>query len=389
MSHYKSTTSIEVGILGENVDDWKDGLAHAAKWCRDTAHVLKAHPSLADVALVVTQYTAPGALKTLNTLLRGIGKDEVSEEYPESLNLTAATTAAITARRQFHEQWLAEMLAACSVDEQLPLIRQVDEHPFPAAPQGSAYSLREIAPYTAWLQNLFATLDPEVRDRLKGNAEIRDAVYRKIPVEIRHLIKNIRDHDDADFEDTWETICERLTEQAHLSQKAAPAVRAFSAHLNKKPRRDDIVASPQIQKQRNLNTPSYEATFLTATMAPENARSSIWRRYVSDELGMSFPRPIELEVDNQTAIMFSKDTVRRSKLRHIDSRQSWVEALRDNRIVEFVKVHTDENLADMNSKLLGAPRFLYLRDKLMVSRNIPEEGEEKSGDGKPRANSSE
>ena len=82
MSHYKSTTSIEVGILGENVDDWKDGLAHAAKWCRDTAHVLKAHPSLADVALIVTQYTAPGALKTLNTLLRGIGKDEVSEEYP-------------------------------------------------------------------------------------------------------------------------------------------------------------------------------------------------------------------------------------------------------------------------------------------------------------------
>ena len=107
MSHYKSTTSIEVGILGENVDDWKNGLAHAAKWCRDISYVLKAHPSLADVALVVTQYTAPGALKTLNTLLRGIGKDEVSEEYPESLNLTATTNAAITARRQFHEQWLA------------------------------------------------------------------------------------------------------------------------------------------------------------------------------------------------------------------------------------------------------------------------------------------
>ena len=131
---------------------------------------------------------------------------------------------------------------------------------------------------------MFETLDPEVRDRLKGNAEIRGAVYRKIPVEIRHLIKNIRDHDDADFEDTWETICERLTEQAHLSQKAAPAVRAFSAHLNKKPRRDDIVASPQIQKQRNLNTPSYEATFLTATMAPEDARS-ILRQQTEPKIG--------------------------------------------------------------------------------------------------------
>ena len=274
MSHYKSTTSIEVGILGENVNDWKDGLAHAAKWCRDTSHIMKAHPSLADVALIVTQYTAPGALKTLNTLLRGIGKGEVAEEYPETLILTATTNAAIAARRQFHDQWLAEILAACSEDEQLPLIWQIDEHVFPAAPQGEPYSLREIAPYTAWLQNLFATLDPEVRDRLKGNAEIRDAVYRKIPLEIRHLIKNIRDHDDEDFEDTWETICERLTEQAHLSQKALPAVRAFSAHLAKKARREDAV---QTQKQRNNHSVGNNEVAvireLTATLTPKEARS--------------------------------------------------------------------------------------------------------------------
>ena len=35
------------------------------------------------------------------------------------------------------------------------------------------------------------------------------------------------------------------------------------------------------------------------------------------ELGLDYPQPIELEVDNATAITFSKDQVRRSKLRHI------------------------------------------------------------------------
>ena len=95
--------------------------------------------------------------------------------------------------------------------------------------------------------------------------------------------------------------------------------------------------------------------------------------YVSGELGMDsdFPTPITLEVDNATAITFSKDTVRRSKLRHIDSRQCWVEALRDERIIKLAKVATDENLADLNSKLLDAPTFLYLRGKILRECAIP------------------
>ena len=72
--------------------------------------------------------------------------------------------------------------------------------------------------------------------------------------------------------------------------------------------------------------------------------------------------------------MFSKEAARRSKLKHIDSRQAWVEALRDSRIVKLVKVHTDENIADMNSKLLDPARFRYLRSKIMTSRSLPATG---------------
>ena len=34
--------------------------------------------------------------------------------------------------------------------------------------------------------------------------------------------------------------------------------------------------------------------------------------YVTSELGLDYPQPIELEVDNATGITFSKDQVRRS-----------------------------------------------------------------------------
>ena len=93
--------------------------------------------------------------------------------------------------------------------------------------------------------------------------------------------------------------------------------------------------------------------------------------YVTSELGYDYPKPIHLEVDNATAILFAKDTVRRSKLRHIDARMAWVEALRDETIVKFIKVGTEDNLADLNSKLLTPVRFAYLVDKILVRKSLP------------------
>ena len=71
--------------------------------------------------------------------------------------------------------------------------------------------------------------------------------------------------------------------------------------------------------------------------------------YVSDEMGFSFPQPIELCVDNATAVVFSQEQTRRSKMRHIDARQSWVVVLRDHNIVKFKWVPTKDNLSDIGT----------------------------------------
>ena len=44
--------------------------------------------------------------------------------------------------------------------------------------------------------------------------------------------------------------------------------------------------------------------------------------YITDELRLKMPAPIQLECDNATAILFSKGTTCRSKLRHIDAHQA-------------------------------------------------------------------
>ena len=51
--------------------------------------------------------------------------------------------------------------------------------------------------------------------------------------------------------------------------------------------------------------------------------------YMAEEIGMSFPKPAILGMDNAAAEAFTNDTVIRTKLKHIDQRQEWVRVLRD------------------------------------------------------------
>jgi hypothetical protein len=93
--------------------------------------------------------------------------------------------------------------------------------------------------------------------------------------------------------------------------------------------------------------------------------------YVADEMGMGIRLPFVLQVDNAACLAFSKDQVQRSKLRHIDARQEWVQALRDENVVVLEWVESKLNLADMFTKILEADTFEFLRSKMMVFKAIP------------------
>ena len=74
-----------------------------------------------------------------------------------------------------------------------------------------------------------ACFTEEQRERIDGSKEVRDAVYRQLPISLRNLLKNQREHDDEDFEDTWCSICKALAKNAHTAENAAPIVEAFNA----------------------------------------------------------------------------------------------------------------------------------------------------------------
>ena len=95
--------------------------------------------------------------------------------------------------------------------------------------------------------------------------------------------------------------------------------------------------------------------------------------YVCSEAGISFPRTFVLQVDNAAAQAYASQTTYsgKSRLRHVDARQEWVQALRDSKIVQAVHVDTTENLSDMFTKALDLATFIRFRKQLMHFHAIP------------------
>jgi hypothetical protein len=87
--------------------------------------------------------------------------------------------------------------------------------------------------------------------------------------------------------------------------------------------------------------------------------------HVMQEMNIPFPEPYCLQIDNTAAKAFAKGTAQKSKLKHIDVRQGWVKVLRDSSICKPVHVPTKLNLADLFTKILNAPRFRELRDRVL------------------------
>ena len=79
---------------------------------------------------------------------------------------------------------------------------------------------------------------------------------------------------------------------------------------------------------------------------------------VAREAGIPFPKPFILQMDNNAAHVFANDTCFRSRMKHIDCAQTWVRILRDKAICIPARVNTDDNLADMFTKILPVHRPL-------------------------------
>lgn len=102
-----------------------------------------------------------------------------------------------------------------------------------------------------------------------------------------------------------------------------------------------------------------EAEFIAAT---EASKELLWLKRLVGELGFDQDKYV-LFCDNQSAIHLSKNSSFHSRSKHIDVRYHWIREVLSSKQMQLEKVHTDDNGADMLTKVVT-------REKLEVCRQL-------------------
>ena len=120
-------------------------------------------------------------------------------------------------------------------------------------------------------------------------------------------------------------------------------------------------AHPQINEAHADSSSSAAEIYAAANATYEFLHLS----YIAEEIGLDFPLPFALQMDNAAAKIFAEGSAFKTKLKHIDCRQEWVKTLRDRNICVPVHVTSKNNWADLFTKILPVHDFKRLRDRIM------------------------
>ena len=100
-------------------------------------------------------------------------------------------------------------------------------------------------------------------------------------------------------------------------------------------------------------------------------KEAIWLAKLFMELGVNnigseAYLPIRIHEDNLAAIMFTKNPVYHSTMKHLERALYWIRASVDQKLVMLAPTNTVDQWADIGTKPFFRPRFEFLTEKFMV-----------------------
>ena len=116
------------------------------------------------------------------------------------------------------------------------------------------------------------------------------------------------------------------------------------------------------KKQPTVALSSTEAEIVAAS---EAAKEAISLHELLAELGEGDGKPMQLALDNQSAIAVAYNPEHHNRMKHVDRRHFFVRECVENMKLEVPFVRTDANLADFFTKPLDPSRFFALRNIIM------------------------
>ncbi|KAG8484776.1 hypothetical protein CXB51_021144 [Gossypium anomalum] len=115
------------------------------------------------------------------------------------------------------------------------------------------------------------------------------------------------------------------------------------------------------KKQQNIAQSTAEAEYIVAAAAVNQA---IWLRKLLYDLNEEQLEPTEIKVDNQSAVAIAKNPVFHGKTKYFKIKFHFVREAEQTGEVSLIHCSSQDQLADILTKPLGAARFENLRNKI-------------------------
>ncbi|GJT90619.1 putative ribonuclease H-like domain-containing protein [Tanacetum coccineum] len=112
----------------------------------------------------------------------------------------------------------------------------------------------------------------------------------------------------------------------------------------------------QCKKQTIVATSSTEAEYVAAASC---CAQVLWIQNQLLDYGFNFMNT-KIFIDNQSTICIVKNPVFHQRTKHIEIRHHFIRDANEKNLIQVLKVHTDDNVADLLTKAFDGPRFEYL-----------------------------
>lgn len=125
------------------------------------------------------------------------------------------------------------------------------------------------------------------------------------------------------------------------------------------------------KKQTSVALSTCEAEYFAMSIA---AQEVVWKRKVMSEIGLIMKGPTLLHSDNESAISWAgADKLPSKRAKHIDVRVHIVRDLVEKKELQVEYIPTEENDADMLTKLLGRGKLKEVMDRICLSPAVEAE----------------
>ncbi|GKE21521.1 hypothetical protein Tco_1433033, partial [Tanacetum coccineum] len=112
----------------------------------------------------------------------------------------------------------------------------------------------------------------------------------------------------------------------------------------------------QCKKQTIMATSSTEAEYVVAASCYAHV---LWIQNQFLDYGFNFMNT-KIFIDNQSTICIVKNPVFHQRTKHIEIRHHFIRDANEKNLIQVLKIHTDDNVADLLTKAFDGPRFEYL-----------------------------